>query len=148
MLLELEPVPVKYFVQELGCSLELQAAPIKVVDATDSCGQCQLLAEWLPHRGGSGPPIIPQPRVGSCSNRWRVMSKQVHSTSEVCAYVPTTYSSNQWLPSGHPPLPLPLPPPALIPGSFKTCGAIHSPESLKSHMEREGITKYQDVSPG
>lgn len=51
---------MKYFVSELGRALELQAAPIKVVDATDSCGQCQLLgpslAEWSLHRGASGPP--------------------------------------------------------------------------------------------
>lgn len=59
---------MKDFVPELGCALELQDAPIKVVDATDSCGQHQLLgpslAEWSPPRGGSGPPHHTQAQSG------------------------------------------------------------------------------------
>lgn len=132
---------MKYFVPELGCALELQAAPVKGVDATDSCGQCQLLgpslAEWSPHRGGSGPSQHTPAQSGKRSNRWRVMLTRFTAPLRSCAYAPTTCSSNQWLPSGH--LLSPRPRPRLSPflAHLKLVGLSIPPNLLRATWKEQ-----------
>lgn len=76
-----------YFILDVGCALEEQAAPVRTVGAMDRPAQCPLWAQaWLsrhPHKGGASPTPTPRPRVGRCSDGRRVSSTscQAHSTS-------------------------------------------------------------------